>query len=120
MRWLDILGRLVQGWAQDALSNAVQHWDRLRWQLFQSLLMVLLATVCGLTVLLLTALLVLLSFWDTHRYEALWALLLTYTGLAVWMVRRAGRLMAVVPAAAAPRGGACGGCCRASGRTTGA
>ena len=45
MSWLDILGRLVQGWAQDALSTAVQHWDRLRWQLFQSLLMLSLLLV---------------------------------------------------------------------------
>jgi uncharacterized membrane protein YqjE len=91
MKWWDLVWRL----AQLALGQAVQELERWRWHMLQSLLMVMLAAVCGLTVLLLAALLTLLTFWETHRFEALWALVLGYALLAAWLVRRAGRLMAL-------------------------
>lgn len=89
MKWFDVLWRLGEG----ALWNMTRQLDRWRWQLLQSLLLVLLAAVCALAVLLLAAGLALLTFWDTHRYEVLWALLLAYGALALGLVRHAGRMV---------------------------
>jgi uncharacterized membrane protein YqjE len=93
MKWFDLVWRLVEvalgQWVQD-LTQDLARW---RWRMFQSLLMVMLASLCGLAVLLLVAVLVVLAYWDTHRLEALSALVLVYTVLAAWMVRRAGRMM---------------------------
>ena len=113
MKWWDLLSRLVQAaigqWAQSLLRD-LAHW---RWQLFQCLLLAMLASVCGLIVLVLVALLVALAFWDTHRLEALGALVLVYALLTAGTIRRAARLMA--PAADSFSSGrshcpACRGC----------
>ena len=117
MKWFDLLWRL----AQVAMGSVQQELERWRWQLFQSLLLVLLTAVCALAVLLLAALLVVLTYWETHRLEALWSLLLVYSLLAVWMLRRAGRLMTRPPAAAYTSrrwgGDGCAGCSARSGST---
>jgi len=86
MKWLDLLWQLGEG----AAWNVIQQMDRWRAQLLQSLLLIVLAAVCGLAVLVLTACLALLAYWDTHRYEVLWLLLLAYAGMGVWLIRRAG------------------------------
>ena len=109
MKWWDILWRLSEG----AVSNWVQQLDRWRWQLLQSLFMIVLAGVCGLGVLLLSAALVLLAFWESHRFEALWGLLLTYAWMAVYLMRRASRLVSGA-SRPSPRRSSCDGCCSRS------
>ena len=115
MKWFDILWRLGEG----AVSNMTQQLDRWRWQLLQSLLLVVMAAVCGLAVLLLTALLALMTFWESHRYEALWILLLAYTAMTGWLVRRAGQLVGHPRDRARSRGADDSGCCRCGRRTGG-
>jgi uncharacterized membrane protein YqjE len=87
MKWLDLLWQLGQG----AVWNVVRQLEQWRWQLMRSLFLVLLAAACGGVVLLLVAGLVLLQFWDTHRHEALWLLLLGYALMGGWLMQRAGR-----------------------------
>lgn len=116
MKWIDLLWRLVQV----ALGQWERDWARWRWQLLQSLLLVMLAAMCGLAVLLLAATLVMLMYWDTHRLEALCALVLAYAWLAVWMVRRAARQMHLTSGASSFRredGNTCGDCAPRSRRT---
>jgi uncharacterized membrane protein YqjE len=119
MKWFDLLWRLVQVALGQVVQDLTQELARWRWQLFQSLVLAMMASVCGLAVLLLVALLVVLACWDTHRLEALSALVLAYTGLTAWMVRRAGRLM-VLPSGLSASGpgdrDTCAGCGSRSGR----
>jgi peptidoglycan biosynthesis protein MviN/MurJ (putative lipid II flippase) len=91
MKWLDLVWQLGEA----AASTLVQQGEQWRWQLLQSLLMIVLAAVCGLAVLVLVAGLALLQYWDTHRTEVLWVLLLGYAVLGVWLARRVGRVMTV-------------------------
>ena len=115
MKWLDILWRLGEG----AVSNVTQQLDRWRWQLLQSLLLGVMAAVCGLAVLMLTALLALMTFWESHRYETLWFLLLAYTGMTWWLVRRVGQLVRPPRAWSRSRAASDSGCCRCDRRTGG-
>lgn len=120
MKWFDLAWRLVEvalgQWVQDLMQDLA----RWRWRMFQSMLMVMLASLCGLAVLLLVAVLVVLVFWDTHRLEALSILVLVYAVLAAWMVRRAGRIM-ILPLALSPSRqdgrDTCAACGSRSGRT---
>ena len=89
MKWLELVWQLGEA----AESTLVQRGEQWRWQLLHSLLMIVLAAVCGLAVLVLVASLALLQYWDTHRTEVLWVLLLVYAGLGVWLARRVGRGM---------------------------
>lgn len=109
MKWMEILWQWVERWAHGALWEVMQQLEEMRWRLFQSLLMILLATACGWMALLLLAVLVLLVCWDSHRLEAISVLLLVYAATAVWMVRRAGR-MALLVRAPSPRHCACASC----------
>jgi hypothetical protein len=97
MKWLDVLLQLGEG----AAWNVVQQLDRWRWQLLQSLLMIVLAAVCGLVVLVLAACLALLAYWESHRFEILWLLMIAYAGLGLWLARRSaswGRRPLPIPA----------------------
>lgn len=110
MKWWDLLSRLAQAamgqWAE-RLARDLEFW---RWQLFQSVLFVMLASVCGLSVLMLVAVLVALTFWDTHRLEALGVLVLVYTVLTAGLVRRAARCMAPPMGPSAGRRSPCAAC----------
>ncbi len=103
MKWIDLLWRLVQVAVGPFVQELKQDLARWRWWLFQSLLLTLLASMCGLVVLLLVALLVVMAYWDTHRLEALSGLVLAYTALAAWMVWRARHLM-ILPSGASSSG----------------
>lgn len=87
MRWLDLVWRL----AQLSLARATLQASRWRWRLFQSLVCLLLAAICGLAVLLLVAALALMLYWETHRHAVLAGLLLVYAMLGAWFMRRAAR-----------------------------
>lgn len=89
MKWLELVWQLGEA----AASTLVQQGEQWRWQLLHSLLMIVLAAVCGLAVLVLVAGLALLQYWDTHRTEVLWVLLLGYAILGVWLAHRVGRGM---------------------------
>jgi membrane protein implicated in regulation of membrane protease activity len=88
MKWWDILWRL----GESAVWTWAQRLDYWRWQMLQSLLLIVLAGVCGLGVLLLSSALVLLAYWESYRFQALWGLLLVYAAMALYLVRRATRL----------------------------
>jgi uncharacterized membrane protein YqjE len=91
MKWLELVWQLGEA----AASSLVQQGEQWRWQLLHALLMIMLAAVCGLAVLVLVAGLALLHYWDTHRTEVLWVLLLGYAGLGGWLARRVARVMSV-------------------------
>jgi predicted membrane-bound spermidine synthase len=87
MKWLDLVAQL----AALSLARAAQQATRWRWRLFQALVCLLLAAICGLAVLLLAAALALLLYWESHRHEVLAGLLLLYAALGAWFMRRAAR-----------------------------
>jgi hypothetical protein len=91
MRWFDLVWRL----GRLSLARAVHQLDVWRWQLFQSLVCLVLAAVCGLAVLLLMAALAWALFGELHRLEVLSGLLLLYAALGLWFKHRAARWLGV-------------------------
>ncbi|MBU3651902.1 MAG: hypothetical protein FGM44_02345 [Limnohabitans sp.] len=111
MRWFDLAWRL----GQLSLGRLAHQFDVWRWQLFQSLVCLLLAAVCGLAVLLLMTALAWLQWGQAHGLQVLSGLLLLYALMGWWFMRRAARWLGVSVVSPTPQACAAGGGCSACG-----